>query len=165
MKLKFDNCELLIDDNLIDCKYEYLFGKKIHWTIELEQNLIFKDKRRIKSFETSEIKEFVFEIDQRIQRAHKLTQIAKAYVVLKNSIDSIELFDLCVREELKLIKSSKSYEFAEEIIKKLSEHYNKPYSFVLAVETKKKSRKLWSSILFGLLAIILGTLLALWTNK
>lgn len=165
MNLKFDNCELLIEDNLIDCKYEYLLGKKIHWTIELEQNLTFKDKTKTKSFETSGIKEFVFEIDQRIQRAHNLTQIAKAYIIIHDSTDPIELFEFCVREEMKLSKSSKSYEFAHEIIRKLSERYDKPYSYKLSVATKSKNKRMWSSIMYGILAMILGTLLALWTNK
>ena len=165
MKLKFDDCELLIEDNLIDCKYEYTLGKKIHWSIELEQNLTFKDKIKSKSFETSRIKEFVFEIEQGIQRAHNLTQIAKAYIIFQDSTDPIELLEFCVREEMKPVKSSKSYEFALEIIKKLSERYNKPYSYKLSVETKRKNKKLWSSIVYWILAMILGILLAQWTNK
>lgn len=165
MKLKFDNCELLIEDNLIDCKYEYLLGEQIHWIILLEKNIIFKDKKQTQSFETSGIKEFIFEIDQRIQRAHNLSQIAKAYVVFEDSTTPFELFELCVRQEMKLARSSKSYQFGEEIIRKLSERYNKPYSYKLSVETKEKNKRLWNSILYVILALILGTLLAFWINK
>jgi hypothetical protein len=69
-----------------------------------------------------------------------------------------------VREELKLTKSSKSYEFAEEILKKLSKRYDKPYSYKLYVETKKKSKTLWLSFLYVLIAIAMGVLLSYLIN-
>ena len=127
MKLEFDNCKVLIEDSYIDCNYKFILGEKIHWTLQLDQDLIFNGNNETRSFESSNIKEFLFEIDQEIQRAHKLTQIAKAYIILVDSSEPKELFQLCVKEKMKLSKNSKSYEFAEEIIKKLSENYHKPY--------------------------------------
>jgi hypothetical protein len=164
MKLEFDNCQVFIQDNNIDCKYEFVLGRKVHWTLQLDQNLVFNDGSQTKSFESSKIKEFIFEIDQGIQKAHNLSQIAKSYVIFYDSSEPIELFELCVREELKLTKSSKSYEFAEEILKKLSKCYNKPYSYKLYVETKKKSKKLWLSFLLVLIAIAIGVLLSYLIN-
>jgi hypothetical protein len=81
MKLEFDNCQVFIQDNNIDCKYEFVLGRKVHWTLQLDQNLVFNDGSQTKSFESSKIKEFIFEIDQGIQKAHSLSQTAKSYVI------------------------------------------------------------------------------------
>jgi capsule polysaccharide export protein KpsC/LpsZ len=164
MKLEFDNCQVLIEDNHIDCNYEFVMGRQVHWTLQFDQNLIFKDGSQTKLFEISKIKEFIFEIDQGIQRAHNFSQIAKSYVIFYDTSEPIALFELCVRQELKQSKDSKSYEFAEEIIKRLSKRYNKPYSYKLCVETKKKSKKRWLSFLYVLIAIAMGVLLSYLIN-
>ncbi|GGZ94935.1 hypothetical protein [Algibacter mikhailovii] len=165
MTLKYDNCQVLISDNQIDCEYLYLQNKKIQWSLQLDSILIFNNGFKTKSFNTNNIKEFWFEIDQRIQRANNLTQIANAYIILNNSSEPIKLFNLCVREEMKLSNSSKSYEFTQAIIKKLSERYKKPFSYKLHVETKKKDKNLWISLTYVLIAAVIAFLLALWIKK
>lgn len=164
MNLNSLNCNISFDDNLIHCQYDFLLNKKVKWSLQLDDILQYKEREINKSFDSEKIEAFWFEVDQGIQKAHNLSQIGIGYVKEVNK-EPIELFRVCVREELKLASQSKSYGFTEKIIQSLSDKYNKPYSFKHSVDTKEKNNKLLTSLIWGLLAMAIGIGLAVIKNK
>ncbi|MNF06880.1 hypothetical protein D3C80_2069270 [compost metagenome] len=72
----------------------------------------------------------------------------------------IEFFRFCViEEETKLSSQTKSYEFANEILKTITEKYNIPFSFKYYVETERKNKNL-NALLILLMILLLVFILA-----
>ncbi len=151
MLLLHKNCKIEITDEKIECEYLYLMNKTIHWEISLKETLKFKEIILI----PEEIIEFQFEIDDRSKKGHNLTQEAVIYYLKKNKKEPKEFFRFCVIEEIKLSSQTKSYEFANEILKVISHKYNIPFSFKYYIETKKKRKGLE----YLLMILIIGWLL------
>jgi hypothetical protein len=154
MILSHKNCKVEINDEKIECKYLYLNSKTIHWEIYLDEKLKFQEIILV----PKEIAEFQFEIEDVSHRIF-FTQEAVIYYLKKNEIEPKEFFRFCVIEEPKLSSQTKSYEFANEILKTISQKYNIPFSYKYYIETKKKRRgmeTLLIILLIGALLLIFG---------
>lgn len=157
MTLSHKNCKIEISDEKIECEYLYLSNKTIHWEISLNERLKFQEIILI----PEEIIEFQFEIEDRSHRGYHLTQEAVIYYLKKNEIEPKEFFRFCVIEEPKLSSQTKSYEFANEILKTISQKYNIPFSFKYYIETKKKRK----GIEYLLLILMIGMLFLILMKK
>lgn len=166
MNLNFDNCVLKIDEKSINCEYLFILNKEIKWEIELNEDGIkyLENKKKI-FLASNEIKKFLFEVNQGIQRGHNLSNVGVGYVKINSQIEPIELFKICVREELKQVSKTKSYEFSEIIIKKISSFYNKPYEYKTFIDTTKKRNKTNKLVSFIFLVIIINIILFLIFKK
>lgn len=161
MILTSDNCNVEIDENQISCSYTVQFDKRINWKIHLDDKIYHIQEDRKTTFNPQKIEEFNFEIQSDIKRAHNLTQIAVAYVIEKGNPEPTELFRLCVRQEITLTSKSKSYQFAETILKAVSEKYSVPYRFKHSVLSRQKNKNFWFSVAIALFAMIGGLFLGL----
>lgn len=151
MLLLHKNCKIEISEEKIECEYLYLMNKTIHWEISLKETLKLNE---IVLF-PDEIIEFQFEIEDRSQKGHNLTQEAVIYYLKRNEKELVEFFRFCVIEEVKLSSQTKSYEFANEILKAISNKYNIPFSFKYYIETKKKRKGLESLIIMLMIIWVL----------
>ena len=158
MILSHKNCNIKISDEKIECEYLYLNNKNIHWELFLSEKLQFEEIILI----PEEIIEFQFEIEDRQHKGYFVTQEAVIYYLKKNELEAKEFFRFCAYEETKLSSQTKSYEFANEILKMISNKYSIPFSFKYYVETEKKRKGL---NYFLLLFIVIMILFAIFTRK
>jgi len=162
MNFNFDNCNLLVNSESIECEYFFIFNKKVKWEIRLSKDeLVYSNYEKEFVLSSSEIKEFWFEVEQGIQRAHNFSQIGIGYVINYKQ-EPLELFRICAREELKQKSNTKSYEFTEIIIKKLSVFYNKPYTYKNFIDSPIKKNKTYG--LIGVVFITIVILILLFKN-
>ncbi|WP_433829044.1 hypothetical protein [Flavobacterium anhuiense] len=150
MTLSHKNCQIEITSDKIECEYLYLANKTIRWEIFLNEKLQFQKIILV----PEEIAEFQFEI---ADVSHKgfLTQEAVIFYLKKNETMPIEFFRFCViEEETKLSSQTKSYEFANEILKTISQKYNIPFLFKYYVETKKKEKNLNVLLIFLMILLL-----------
>lgn len=158
MILFHDNCKIEINEDKIDCEYEFIFNEKRNWTLILGKKLNYKSNTQEIILLPSEIQEFVFEIESSTQKAHNLTQQAVLYYTKKGEQEPKEFFRFCVRENQKRSSQTKSYEFANELLKFISQKYNIPFSFKYYVERRGKKKNiqlLFVVIFFSILFAIL----------
>ncbi|MBF4486852.1 hypothetical protein [Flavobacterium sp. CSZ] len=158
MTLSYNNCKIEITEEKIECEYLYLFNKEINWEIALDEKIISKIKSKEIVLIPQEIKEFQFEIEDIPHRSSNLSQVAVIYYLKKGEFEATELFRFCVIEETKLSSQTKSYEFANEILKMISNKYNIPFSFKYYVETKRKRDALSHLIVLIIFAFLFGLL-------
>ncbi|WPO79957.1 hypothetical protein [Flavobacterium sp. KACC 22761] len=153
MELFHNNCKIKITEEKIECDYLYQGYKEIKWKISLAENLIYQFNSKETILIPEEIKEFQFEIEE---RSRAVIQEAVIYYLKKNAFEPVEFFRFCALEETKLTSQTKSYEFANEILKVIAAKYNIPFSFKQYVETKNKRRALsnFLSILFITIIIV-----------
>jgi|GEM_PF-5426101 len=161
MTLSYNNCKIEITEEKIECEYLYLANKKIDWKITLAEKIFYQINSKETILIPQEIKEFQFEIEDIHHRSSNLSQEAVIYYLKKEETEAIEFFRFCVIEETKLSSQTKSYEFANEILKIISNKYNIPFSFRYYVESKRKRDAL--SYLF--LVIIISILFAILANR
>lgn len=153
MELSHKNCNIKISADKIECEYLYLANKAIQWELFLNEKLKFKEIIVI----PEEIIEFQFEIEDIQHKGYFVTQEAVIYYLKKKQLEAEEFFRFCVFEEAKLSSQTKSYEFANEILKIISNKYNIPFSFKHYVETEKKRKGLnYFLILFILIMVLFG---------
>lgn len=157
MTLLHKNCKIEINNDNIECEYLYLANKTIHWKLFLSEKLQFQKIILV----PEEIAEFQFEIAD-VSHKSFLTQEAVIFYLKKNETMPIEFFRLCViEEETKLSSQTKSYEFANEILKTISQKYNIPFSFKYYVETKKKEKNLNVLLIFLMILLLVFLLIKL----
>ncbi|KGO78788.1 hypothetical protein IP98_02913 [Flavobacterium cauense R2A-7] len=154
MILSHKNCEVKISNEKIECEYLYLANKTIHWELYLNEKLKFKEIILI----PEEIIEFQFEIEDRHHRGYFLTQEAVIYFLKKGEAEPKEFFRFCVIEDTKLSSQTKSYEFANEILKTISIKYNIPFSYKYYIDTKKKRNGIVYLLVIIIVAILFGIL-------
>ncbi|MCC9062301.1 hypothetical protein [Flavobacterium piscisymbiosum] len=158
MKLSYNNCKIEIAEEKIKCEYLYLANKKIDWEITLAEKIIYQINSKEIILIPEEIKEFQFEIADISHRSSNLSQEAVIYYLKKGEFEAIEFFRFCVIEETKLSSQTKSYEFANEILKVISNKYDIPFSFKYYVETKKKRDAISYLILLIIFSFLFGLL-------
>lgn len=140
----------------ISCSYLFKLNQRIEWEILSTDKIHYIEEKFERTFNPEEIQEFIFEVQTDAKKAHNLTQVAVAYVVEKNQSNPIEFFRLCVREKTTLTSNTKSYQFAETILKTISENYAIPYRFKRNVNTQQKNKNFWMSVIIGLAALVGG---------
>ena len=150
MILECNNCRIEFADNRIKCLYTYL-GKKNTWVITLGEGLSCNEHVLI----PDHIQEFQYEVIDTFSKSF-VFQTAIIYYILKDDSNPIELCRLCVIDETKLTRETKSYQFATEILKGISSFYEIPFVFKHSVEKKDESLV----AIFILLILIGFTLLA-----
>ncbi|KQO29750.1 hypothetical protein ASF10_04360 [Flavobacterium sp. Leaf82] len=158
MRLSYNNCKIEITEEKIECEYLYLANKKIDWKIALTEKIIYQINSNETILIPQEIKEFQFEIEDISHRSSNLSQEAVIYYLKKGEFEATEFFRFCVIEETKLSSQTKSYEFANEILKIISNKYNIPFSFKYYVETKRKRDALSYLIVLIIFAFLFGLL-------
>jgi hypothetical protein len=158
MRLSYNNCKIEITEEKIECEYLYLANKKIDWKIALTEKIIYQITSNETILIPQEIKEFQFEIEDISHRSSNLSQEAVIYYLKKGEFEATEFLRFCVIEETKLSSQTKSYEFANEILKIISNKYNIPFSFKYYVETKKKRDALSYLIVLIIFAFLFGLL-------
>ncbi|MHC0439434.1 hypothetical protein [Flavobacterium sp. 3-210] len=156
MELFHNNCKIKITEDKIECNYLYLGYKEITWEVFLAENLIYQFNSKETILIPEEIKEFQFEIEE---RSRAVIQEAVIYYLKKHESEPVEFFRFCAFEkESKLSSQTKSYEFANEILKVISTKYNIPFLFKQYVETKNKRRALSNFLSILFITIIIVTL-------
>ena len=161
MKLSYNNCTIEIAEEKIECEYLYLANKKVNWKITLAEKIIYQINSKEIILIPEEIKEFQFEIADIPHRSSHLSQEPVIYYLKKGEFDAIEFFRFCVIEETKLSSQTKSYQFANEILKVILNKYDIPFSFKYYVETKRKR----NAIFYLFIVIIISILLAILANR
>lgn len=158
MTLSYNNCKIEITEEKIECEYLYLANKTIKWKIDLTEKITYQLNSKEIILLPQEIKEFQFEIlDIPHRIPSNLSQEAAIYYLKKEETEPIEFFRFCVIEETKLSSQTKSYEFANEVLKVISKGYNIPFSFKYYVETKKKR----NALSYFFVVIIISFLIAI----
>lgn len=133
MILEYNNCRIEFVDNKIKCLYTY-FGKKNTWFITLGEKLSYNEHVLI----PDNIQEFQYEIIDTFSKSF-VFQTAILYYILKDDSTPIELCRLCVLDETKLSRETKSYQFATEVLKGISSFYEIPFVFKHSIEKKDES--------------------------
>ncbi|ESU22808.1 hypothetical protein FLJC2902T_32470 [Flavobacterium limnosediminis JC2902] len=152
MILSHKNCNIKISNEKIECEYLFLANKTVSWEISLNERLKFQEIILI----PEEIIEFQFEIEDIHHKGYYQTQEAVIYYLKKSEAEPKEFFRFCVIEETKLSSQTKSYEFANEILKAISKRYNIPFSYKYYVETKKKRNGMIYLFAMIIIAIVFG---------
>ncbi|TPG36342.1 hypothetical protein [Flavobacterium pectinovorum] len=155
--LSYNNCKIEITEEKIECEYLYLANRTIKWKIALAEKIIYQLNSKEVILLPQEIKEFQFEILDISHKALNLSQEAAIYYLKKEESEPIEFFRFCVIEETKLSSQTKSYEYANEVLKIISMKYNIPFSFKYYVETKKKR----NALSYFFVVIIVSILIAI----
>ena len=162
MNLVARNINLDIEDNTVACEYSYNAVQSTKWQLNLlDDKIIYVENGKEKNYLVNDIKELEFEIETGNTRGKPHTSdIAIAYIVLKNDSDPCELFSLIAwQEDFALSSKTNSYHFCEEIIKFIGTKYSIPWTYKLSIETKKKSNRLGLIVLILILQLILALLL------
>lgn len=154
MVLFQNNCRVEINEEKIVCDYLFL-KKERNWTILLEDKLVYQSKSEEIILRPQTIIEFQFEI---IDPTNRSPYTAVIYYIAKNEEEPIEFFRLSISQRIELTSKTKVYEFANEILKFISQKYNIPFSFKYYVETEKKRRGTSGLIIMMFVAFILAML-------
>ncbi len=136
--LHYDQCEIVLADNLITCSYLGRYDTE-SWQIEMtDESLLYKKGwRKPVHFDTKDVKELQFEMLNGGGRYGDVPAVM-AYVVRESDDNPVELFYFAVHQEYVLLNQTKAHEFCSAILKHIGEKYKVPYYYKLSVDTKEK---------------------------
>ncbi|MFY7889623.1 MAG: hypothetical protein ACOVOW_11965 [Spirosomataceae bacterium] len=159
MKLTHNFDTIEINDDKIEFYSMVGVSKKENWSLLLENVLTYKSGSQKTVIIPEEIIEFQFSIFDYFNKG-TTTQGAVIYYVTEKTSEPQLLLSVLIREnEIQLSSKTKSYEFANEILKAILHKYHIPFSYKQYIETSKEESRGYLFLLFLLFYVIMAILL------